>query len=312
MMTIALSGDIFYLDRNSPNKPSKVIKGHNKFVTALAHDKANKHIYSASYDGSILCWDIHSGATEGFTGKGHTNQISCAQVQGNNLVTAGMDDTVRITPLGSKRYSDDVVKLDSAPASIAAGQKDQKLIIAVTTDSIVVIKDGKVASKHPVKYQPTMVALSVNESQVAVGGKDNHVYIYALSGTTITEKAILKAHRQAISALSYSPDGRNLASADTNREIFIWDVATNAKKVEGWVFHTSRIDTLDWAPDSIHLVSGGLDGNLFIWDLEKTDKRVQIKEAHRGGVHNALWIDSNTVASAGQDCCVKTWTIAFH
>jgi len=312
LITIALSGDIFYLDRNSPNKPSKVIKGHNKHITALSFDAANKHLYSASYDGVIVRWDANSGTTEGFSGKGHTNQINGASVQGSNLITAAMDDTVRITPLGTRRYSDDAIKMDSTPVDIAVGKKDQKLVIAVNTDSIVLIKDGKVASKHPVKYQPTSVALSANELQVAVGGKDNNVYLYTLSGTSLSEKAVLKNHRNPVTAIAYSPDGTVLASGDSNREIFVWDLGNHSVKVQGWVFHTGKINSLSWAPDSVHLVSAGLDGNLYIWDLEKQDKRVFIKDAHRGGVNVVLWVDGNTVASAGQDSCVKTWTIKFH
>jgi len=219
---------------------------------------------------------------------------------------------VRITPLGSRRYSDDSIKLDSTPVDVTVGQKDQKLVIAVNTDSVVVIKDGKVASKHPVKYQPTSVALSANELQVAVGGKDNNVYLYTLSGTTLSEKAVLKNHRNPVTAIAYSPDGTVLASGDSNREIFVWDLGNHSVKVQGWVFHTGKINSLSWAPDSVHLVSACLDGNLYIWDLEKQDKRVFIKDAHRGGVNVVLWVDGNTVASAGQDSCVKTWTIKFH
>jgi len=312
LITIALSGDIFYLDRNSPSRPLRIVKGHNKFITALAFDSDNGQLYSASYDGNIIRWDVKSGATEGFNGKGHTNQINGAYIQGNTLVTAAMDDTVRITPLGTRTYNNDSIKLESTPANIAVGKKDQKLVVAATTDSIVIIKDGKVASKFPVKYQPTTVVLSTNELQVAVGGKDNNIYLYSLSGTTLSEKSVLKSHRNPITALAYSPNGAVLASGDSNREILVWDLGTNSVKVQGWVFHTSRVTALAWAPDSIHLVSVAGDGNLYVWDLEKTDKRIFVKDAHRGGATAAVWIDGNTVASAGQDCCVKTWTFSFH
>jgi hypothetical protein len=63
--------------------------------------------------------------------------------------------------------------LEKTPQSIAVGQKNKSLILAATLDSVVVIKDGKIASTTPVKYQPTSIALSVDETQVAVGGKVN-------------------------------------------------------------------------------------------------------------------------------------------
>jgi len=233
-------------------------------------------------------------------------------IQGHNLVTCAMDDTVRITPIGSRQYSDNAIKLDSTPAGIAVGKRDTKLIIAVIVDSVVVIRDGRVVNKHPVKYQPTTAALSVDETKVAVGGKDNNVYVYNIAGDKLSEAAVLKSHRGPISGLTYSPDGQWLASADTNREILVWDTKSNQIKVQGWVFHSAKVNSLAWTPDSLHLASAGLDGYIYVWDVQKTDKRVQIKDAHRGGVNSVVWLDDHTVASAGQDCTIKTWAVTFH
>jgi WD40 repeat protein len=312
LISIALSGEVYYLDQNFPEKPKKVVHGHNKFITALAYDSANKHLYSGSYDASIVQWDVSSGNTQVFSGKGHGNQVNSMSIQGGNLVTCAMDDTVRITPTGSRQYSAEGVKLDSTPAAVTVGKRDTKLVVAVIVDSVVVIKDGRVVNKQAVKYQPTTVALSVDETKVAVGGKDNNVYVYDLSGDKLTETATLKGHRGALTGLTYSPDGQWLASSDTNREILVWDTKSNQVKVQGWVFHTAKVNSLAWTPDSLHLASAGLDGNVYIWDVQRTDKRVQIKDAHRGGVNAVVWLDDNTVASAGQDCTIKTWTITFH
>jgi len=282
LVAIALSGDVYYLDPNSPDKPSRVVRGHNKLITSLGYDAANKHLYSASYDGLVVRWDINTGATEGLTGKGHSNQINSVHIQGNNLVTCAMDDTVRFTPLSTRHYSDSAVKLDSTPTDVAVGKKDTKLVVAAIADALVVIKDGHVVNKVQVKYQPLTLAFSVDETQLAVGGKDNNIYLYSLSGDKLNETNVLKGHRGPLSVVVYSPDGQYLASADNNRDIYVWDRKSHSIKIQGWVFHTARVNSLSWAYDSLHLVSGGLDGNIFIWDVEKTDKRIQIKDSHRG------------------------------
>jgi len=309
---VALSGEIYYWDVNSPSKPKKIVRGHNKFITALSYDSANKHLYSGSYDALIVRWDVATGNNEVMLGKGHTNQINSMAVQGDHLVTCAMDDTVRITPLGSRQYSAEGIKLDSTPSDVAVGKKNQKLVIATILDAIVVIQDGKVANKHPVKFQPTRAAISVDETHIAVGGKDNQIHLYSLSGVKLTEGPVLSGHRGPLTYLTYSPDGQYLASADHNRDIFVWDLKTNQIKVQGWVFHSAAVLSLAWAPDSIHLVSVGLDSNMFVWDVQQPQKRIMVKDAHKGGVNCCLWIDGNTVATAGQDCTVKTWTINFH
>lgn len=271
MISVALSGDIYYLDPNSPNQPKRIVRGHNKFVTTLAFDASQNALYSGSYDALIVKWDLVSGNTTAMVGKGHGNQINQLRVQGNQLISCAMDDTVRITPLSTGQYSNDSVKLDSTAADIAVGVRDTSLIIAPTVDSIVVIKGGKVASKLAVKYQPLAAALSVDETQVAIGGKDNNIHLYSLSGTQLSETGTLEGHRGPLASLVYSPDGRFLASADSNRDIIVWDPKTKEKKVTGWCYHTARINSLAFASDSVHLVSGGLDGNLFVWDIEKPE-----------------------------------------
>jgi WD40 repeat protein len=87
VISIALSGEVYYLAPDFPDKPKRVVHGHNKFITALAYDSANKHIYSGSYDASIVQWDVASGNTQTMVGKGHGNQINSMHVQGGNLIT---------------------------------------------------------------------------------------------------------------------------------------------------------------------------------------------------------------------------------
>lgn len=82
-------------------------------------------------------------------------------------------------------------------------------------------------------------------------------------------------------------------------------------KVSGWVFHSARVNSLAWSPDSVHLATAGLDTNIIVWNVVETGSRILLKGAHSGGVKDLLWTDDNTVASVGQDCALKTWSITF-
>lgn len=310
IITLSLGGELSYLDLASTNSPQKVIRGHNKFITALAYDSDNAKLYSGSYDALVLQWEVSNGNASAMVGKGHTNQITKMWVQGSNLITCAMDDTVRITPIGSRQYAD-AISVEGAPADIAIGKRDTGLIVVATISAVLVIKNGKVVSKTATKYQPTAVALSVDETQVAVGGKDNNIYIYTLSGDKLADGPVVKGHRGALTGVAYSPDGKYLASSDTNREILVFDSSKYEVKVNGWVFHNARVNGIAWSPDSKHVASGSLDNTVYIWDVEAPTKRIHIKDAHNGGVNTVLWIDNNKIASAGQDCTIKTWSLTF-
>eukprot|EP01113_Clastostelium_recurvatum_P019475 TRINITY_DN2296_c0_g1_i4.p1 TRINITY_DN2296_c0_g1~~TRINITY_DN2296_c0_g1_i4.p1 ORF type:complete len:628 (-),score=239.85 TRINITY_DN2296_c0_g1_i4:46-1854(-) len=311
MITVNLNGDLTYLDPANPAQPHRVLRGHNRFITALAFDKRAGTFYTGSYDASIVQWDVNTGSTQPMEGQGHTNSVTSIKIQGDHLITCSMDDTVRITPLDSRKYGDSI-PLDGQPAGIAVGTKQQDLIVAVTHKALVVIRNGKVVSSKAADFQPSAVALSTDETEVAVGGKDNKIRLYSLDGGVLTEKKVLEGHRGALTNVQYSPDGQWLASADQNRDIFVWSTATHQIKIQGWVFHSARVNSLAWAPNSLYLASGALDLSVYVWSIEKPDKRVVVKLAHQGGVNDVVWMDDNTLASVGQDATIKTWNIKYH
>jgi len=310
LLTVNLSGNINYVDVNSPNKPIRILKGHNKFITALAFDKANKKVYSGAYDASIVSWDIETGESHDVAGRGHTNQINEIQVGGGNIFSAALDDSVRFTPTSTLAYSPDRAAVDGPAHSISVTENGETAI-TVTNNSIVIFKNKAAVATIPAPFGPRAVSISSNGTDVAVGGNDKNVYLYTLSGNSLNQTAKLEGHRGPLSAIAFSPNGKLLASGDTNREIILWDVQAKAIKYQGWVFHSARINSLAWSPDNVHLASGSLDQNIFIWNADAPASRIQIKNSHHLGVNVVIWLDENTVASGGQDCTWKTHTVKF-
>jgi len=311
LLSVSLGGEVTHLDINNPSQPKRVIRGHNKFITALVVDSKDKCFYTASYDGFVLKWNATTGDTQRFVGSGHTNQVKRLLLQGKNLVSSALDDSIRFTPTSNLEYGQQL-SFDSAPVDIAVGMKDHSLVVTVVTDGIVVVRNGKVASKMATSYQPQCVALSVGENQVAVGGNDNLVHLYNLSGSTLSDGAVLKGNKGPLTRVAYSPDGTSLAASDQAREIIVFNLSNNQIKIEGWVFHVARVNDLAWTSDSLHLASASLDGALYVWSVQSPLKRVAIKDAHRGGANNVGWLDDNTLFSSGQDCSVKSWSITHH
>ena len=53
LLSVSLSGHINYLDRNNPDRPLRILKGHNKNLSAVASYDNGSTIYSASFDGRV-------------------------------------------------------------------------------------------------------------------------------------------------------------------------------------------------------------------------------------------------------------------
>ena len=59
LLSVSLSGHINYLDRNNPDRPLRVLKGHNKNLSAVTSYNNGSTLYSASFDGRIDILTYH-------------------------------------------------------------------------------------------------------------------------------------------------------------------------------------------------------------------------------------------------------------
>ena len=57
------------------------------------------------------------------------------------------------------------------------------------------------------------------------------------------------------------------------------------------------------------VVSGGSDQNIIVWSIKNPKERIIGKLTHQRGVTVVRFVNDSTIASCGQDSCLKTWTI---
>eukprot|EP01133_Synstelium_polycarpum_P013409 gene13409-15793_t len=303
LISINLEGEISFLDAGNPSAPSKVIRGHNKLIASLAYDPETKALFSASYDATLLKWNVSTGLAAPFTGVGHKNQITAIKIRGDDIITIAMDDSIKISKISTSTYGPSIA-IDSPGTGIAF---NGDVIVACSMKSVYVIKGGKIVSTTAAPYEP--LSISFNGKEVAVGGKDNKVHIYTISGDSLTAAHTLEEHRGQVTEVVYSPCGKYLASGCSNREIIVWEGKN--KKNPSWVNHSARINSIVWTSDSHHLISGGLDSSIFVWDLQKAGSPIQVRNSHPGGINEIVTITDDQIATCGNDGAIKMWTIAF-
>ena len=110
--------------------------------------------------------------------------------------------------------------------------------------------------------------------------------------------------------MSFSPDGRILASAGWDSKVTLREVTTGRELTNHLVGHAGAIPSVAFSPDGRALASGSRDGTVMIWDVTDAAKpSLQHKlNANAGSVWAVAYSpDGKSIASGHADGTVKLW-----
>lgn len=317
LLSVSLSGFINYLDKNNPSKPLRVIKGHNKSITAMtvADSQASgdeKTIFTGSHDGFITQWASKSGIHDRVGGDQHTNQVQDMYPTKDQVLTCGLDDTLRAIDLKTSQFSTSFtpIKLSAQPKGIAA-LSGTNVVVVAGINELLVYDGHQQKSSLKIKYEASSVDVHPDHKEIAVGdASDKKVHVYKLDNGQLSDLKTLE-HRAGVSAVKYSPDGKYLAASDANRKVVLYKSGDYALAHDTeWGFHTAKVNCLAWSPSSKVLASGGLDTNLIVWFPDQPAKHYIIKHAHpQSQITRVAFLSNNLLVSTGQDATVRTWSI---
>jgi len=119
------------------------------------------------------------------------------------------------------------------------------------------------------------------------------------------ERQTLKGHNSWVISVSWSPDGKTLASGSKDGTIKLWSR-------DGKLLQTLRGTTNDgvlsvsWSPDRQAIASGRKDGTIQLWSRDGTPQK--ILTGHNDGFFSVSWRpDGNTLASGSEGGTIKIW-----
>ncbi len=125
---------------------------------------------------------------------------------------------------------------------------------------------------------------------------------------------ILTGHEGDVYCVTYSPDGKTVATASKDRTVRLWDAET-AKELSALAGHTDEVSSVSFSPNGKMLASSGDDATIRIWDVE-TRKTIRVlkRPGNQAVVGVEFCPDGETLASGdagGQIVLwdVKSWSI---
>lgn len=149
------------------------------------------------------------------------------------------------------------------------------------------------------------VTFSPTGFHVASSASTGAIYISNATGDN-NQLSVLRGHSGDVFGLSFSQDGRLLASGGVDGTIRLWDLAGGGhpRVLRG---HAGWVNGVAFSPDGRHVVSAGADGTVRLWDVNGTADPVLLGR-HSGGVISVAYsLDGRRIASGGMDDTVRVW-----
>ncbi|MFF1713962.1 NB-ARC domain-containing protein [Streptomyces sp. NPDC058268] len=227
---------------------------HTSRTRDLAYAPDGTHLATVGHDEKVRIWNPVTGKITAVLG-GHTSRVRALAYtpDGRKLVTGAADGTMRVWD-------------PATAATLAAGRGDAFKIRVLAISSSHYIAAGNSAFDDPI---------------VEIHHRATGALVHAISLDT-----------GRLQTAACSPDGTQLATAEADGTVRLWDTATGAA-IHGRRGHLDRVHALAYAPDGMRLASAGADNAVRIWNphADSSESRyagVQSLDLVRNGTRAAI------------------------
>ena len=220
---------------------------------------------------------------------------------------------VMVKTLESLLTVSDSIKLRSVIlADLAKPQPNSTtLLFPMIQDALrFILYNRSIIEKAPLQVYASALVFSPRKSTIRRLFR-NEEPSWIISSPTLEENwnvclQTLEDHTGAVTSVTFSPDGRRLASSSDDKIVRIWYAETGAlqQTLKG---HTGRVYSVMFSPDGRRLASSSNDKTIRIWDAE-TGALQQTFKGHTSGVISVTFSpDGHRLASSSDDKTVRVW-----
>jgi WD40 repeat protein/DNA-binding SARP family transcriptional activator len=259
------------------------LRGHSSWITQIAFSPDGTRLSTASADYTARIWDASPGNGELFTLQGHAGIVWDVEYSpdGARILTGGFDNTARVwdatngfAELSLVGHADRVYGVNWSP--------DGKSVVTASGDNTARIwdaVDGRLRFVLSGHEQPLIAPAFFGAARV-VGVQD----------------------------VTYSPDGKLVATAGVDGTARLWDAASgqSLRVLRG---HKTRVNSVMFSPDGMQLATASDDFTAKIWDVS-TGNEIRALAGHALRVYRAVYsLDGKRLATSSADGTTVVWDV---
>ena len=179
-------------------------------------------------------------------------------------------------------------------------------------------KEGKLLKTFQHADIVTSVSFSPDGKTIATGSADRTIRIWqvdndksAIPYGIAPLHATLSSHTDSVTSVSFSPDGKTLASASHDNTIKIWNLESK-KLLQTLTGHKDWVLGVSFSPDGKTIASASVDKTVKLWNRQGKTQKFQINPKtltkHSDIVYSVKFSpNSQELVSASADTTAKIW-----
>lgn len=236
---------------------------------------------------ALICLGSHEGEITG----------SEFSQDGTKLVTGSVDRTARVWDSETGEALTEPL-IHTSEVLLAKFSGDHRHVFTLSIDGVLRVwdlADGRSVREIPLPVETVEVAsLSPDRHWIAVGGHSGELLVRSLTSEVLHTRS---PHHGAVKALAWSPDGRRLASAGDDGEVWMTDI-TEGLQVLGPLRHAGTIRSLAFDHETRLLASGSSETTIQIWEVD-TGRALTPLLSHEGSVWSLRFSSDSKFLFAG-------------